>query len=300
MEDERENHNQPLLASVIRAEVCHPKSTRSRKGASARTFSGRGSLEGSYLQAGAAAQHPRPKVLRVPWRTRIAFTLIELLVVIAIIAVLAAILFPVFAQAREKARQASCQSNLKQIGLAFQMYEQDYDNRLPDRRDLKDAVPGGYHPWTTWPPSDPRGAWAAMILDPYIRQGKTSGVWSCPSVAGSALGTAIQVRQLTWDGIEARYWLWRYDRPDNPVPLDDFWGKTEEQAVDDLRASGNTTITPRDPQGTADVETVMDPYFPKTVPTVAAELKGRSVHMGGRNRLFLDGHVKWLRDARTE
>ncbi len=59
------------------------------------------------------------------------FTLIELLVVIAIIAILAAILFPVFARAREKARQASCQSNLKQITLGMQMYAQDYDEMLP-------------------------------------------------------------------------------------------------------------------------------------------------------------------------
>jgi prepilin-type N-terminal cleavage/methylation domain-containing protein/prepilin-type processing-associated H-X9-DG protein len=61
---------------------------------------------------------------------RKGFTLIELLVVIAIIAILAAILFPVFARAREKARQASCQSNLKQIGLAVMMYVQDYDERF--------------------------------------------------------------------------------------------------------------------------------------------------------------------------
>ncbi|NLO06588.1 MAG: prepilin-type N-terminal cleavage/methylation domain-containing protein [candidate division WS1 bacterium] len=59
------------------------------------------------------------------------FTLIELLVVIAIIAILAAILFPVFARAREKARQTSCLSNMKQMGLAFQMYGQDYDERAP-------------------------------------------------------------------------------------------------------------------------------------------------------------------------
>lgn len=64
-------------------------------------------------------------------RTHKAFTLIELLVVIAIIAILAAILFPVFAQAREKARQASCQSNLKQLGLATLMYVQDYDETYP-------------------------------------------------------------------------------------------------------------------------------------------------------------------------
>jgi len=70
-------------------------------------------------------------------KNRRGFTLIELLVVIAIIAILAAILFPVFAQAREKARQASCLSNLKQIGLAFKMYVQDYDERWP----LNDQLP---------------------------------------------------------------------------------------------------------------------------------------------------------------
>jgi prepilin-type N-terminal cleavage/methylation domain-containing protein/prepilin-type processing-associated H-X9-DG protein len=235
----------------------------------------------------------------VNYHSRNAFTLIELLVVIAIISLLAAILFPVFTQAREKARQTACTSGLRQIGTALALYTEDFDGVLPDRRDLKTSLPGGYKPWTSWPTSDPRGGWAALVLDPYLR---SNGVWSCPSVAGSPMGEAVQVRQATNAGVDApvtRYWLWRFDRTDDPVPLDNFWGKTEQQATDDLRASGNTTITPRDPQGPADVELAVDPYFPGTIPSVAPELKGRAVHMGGRNRLFLDGHVKWLRDVRT-
>jgi prepilin-type N-terminal cleavage/methylation domain-containing protein/prepilin-type processing-associated H-X9-DG protein len=231
-----------------------------------------------------------------------AFTLIELLVVIAVIALLAAILFPVFAQAREKARQTTCLSNLKQIGLAMRMYETDYDERLPDRRDLKTALAGGYRPWAPeWPASDPRGGWAMVIFDPYI---KNMSLWSCPSVEGAMAGVP-QVEQSPAQEADAasayrsRYWLWRFDRPDDPIPLDDFWGKTDEQATADLIASGNKTINPIKPSGPAEVEMVMDPYFPRTIPTVPDDLKGRSVHMGGRNRLFLDGHAKWLRDVRT-
>ena len=79
-------------------------------------------------------------------RKRNAFTLIELLVVIAIIAILAAILFPVFAQAREKARAISCLSNMKQLGLAFMGYVQDYDETYPPT-DYDDPVQGR----VTWP-----------------------------------------------------------------------------------------------------------------------------------------------------
>src|SRR4051794_23044778 len=78
--------------------------------------------------------------------SRRAFTLIELLVVIAIIAILAAILFPVFAQAREKARQATCQSNLKQIGTAFSLYLQDYDETFPNTG-VGDLWQGRYWRW---------------------------------------------------------------------------------------------------------------------------------------------------------
>src|SRR6476469_4771747 len=79
------------------------------------------------------------------------FTLIELLVVIAIIALLAAILFPVFAQAREKARRTSCLANVKQISAAFQMYLQDYDERFPSsvtERDANDTARFGTVPDT--------------------------------------------------------------------------------------------------------------------------------------------------------
>src|SRR3712207_5626414 len=92
---------------------------------------------------------------------RVGFTLIELLVVIAIIAILAAILFPVFAKARENARRASCQSNLKQIGLGFAQYVQDYDGVYP-----KDE--GG---------NNANFAWAA-VLQPYL---KSTQIYNCPS-----------------------------------------------------------------------------------------------------------------------
>jgi prepilin-type N-terminal cleavage/methylation domain-containing protein/prepilin-type processing-associated H-X9-DG protein len=95
---------------------------------------------------------------------RRGFTLIELLVVIAIIAILAAILFPVFARAREKARQASCLSNIKQMSLGMLMYVQDYDEMFPDEAWGSSSV----DPWIFWPHQ----------IQPYVKNWQMFG---CPS-----------------------------------------------------------------------------------------------------------------------
>src|ERR1035438_1129154 len=105
---------------------------------------------------------------------RRAFTLIELLVVIAIIAILAAILFPVFAKAREKARQSSCQSNLKQIGLSFAQYISDYDAHYPN------ANTGNTGQATAETSSSWQG-WVSNVLAPYI---KNTQIFLCPSDTG--------------------------------------------------------------------------------------------------------------------
>ncbi|MFO7945663.1 MAG: DUF1559 domain-containing protein, partial [Armatimonadota bacterium] len=99
---------------------------------------------------------------------RKGFTLIELLVVIAIIAILAAILFPVFARAREKAREASCLSNVKQITLGLKMYVDDHNGWYPLAYYYGSDLSGGGMSW-------------AMAVNPYVKQKMESGIWWCPS-----------------------------------------------------------------------------------------------------------------------
>src|SRR5919205_3400091 len=114
----------------------------------------------------------RPRGPALPPGASRAFTLIELLVVIAIIAILAAILFPVFAQAREKARQTACLSNTKQLGLGIMQYVQDYDGYYPYVRVL----------------STPNSNWGNAIY-PYV---KSTQVFVCPSnstVKGLSMGS---------------------------------------------------------------------------------------------------------------
>jgi len=222
------------------------------------------------------------------------FTLVEALAVTAILALLGAVLAPVLSAARERARHSACTSALRQVGQAMSLYVGDWDSLLPDRRDLKGTLPGGYRPWSGWPPSDPRAGWSAVVLEPYMR---APALWSCPSVESTSLGHAIAVAQ-PWPGGVARYWMWRFDRRDEPVPLDNLWGKTEEQAVADLRAANNPVVG--SPDSPSDVELATDPYFPRDRFADSPDVRGRSAHFGGRNRLFLDGHVRHLRDGRTQ
>src|SRR5579883_1725894 len=119
------------------------------------------------------------------------FTLIELLVVIAIIAILAAILFPVFAKAREAARKTSCESNLKQVGTAFRMYAQDFDETLPNNN--FDSANNA----ATCVDETYRTAYRGTVcnaLQPYV---KNTALFTCPSDTQKALNTADNVCPTT-------------------------------------------------------------------------------------------------------
>ena len=143
---------------------------------------------------------------------RNGFTLIELLVVIAIIAILAAILFPVFAAAREKARQSSCLSNVKQLGLGFLQYTQDYDETVPNGGN--DYFQGN--------------GWAGQIY-PYV---KSLGVFVCPSDTtlnpvssyGYNLNTVVGVADGTGQGIPTGQILSRFTSPGMTVLLFEVQG----------------------------------------------------------------------------
>jgi len=234
---------------------------------------------------------------KLTFRSRPGFTLIELLVVIAIIAILAALLLPALTRAKQKGQQTACLSNLKQIGLAFILDLNDNADRFPDRRDLKTSLPGGYRPWTSWPPTDPRAGWAATN---YLAQCPNVNVWSCPAAINSTVGNVIQSVQPTSNDTNApacHYWGWRFDRLDNPDFIENFWAKTESQAVSDLESTNDPLLGPI--SGAVDVELAVDPYYPNTTPTVDPALKGWTIHAGGRCRVFLDGHSQFIKDART-
>ncbi len=220
---------------------------------------------------------------------RRGFTLIELLVVIAIIAILAAILFPVFARAREKARQSSCQSNVKQLTLGLLQYMQDYDSRIPIGSWVAPSAGGGIDAtcghtstgcgrnhdtstgaWARNPWQTVTGLWLHMRLDPYI---KNYQVWMCPSLGAAPPVTAASqevayISSLTWG---------------TTVPRVSLQGVAESELL----------MTPAEVPFFADVLTYKDTSGAcRLITQVASPLA--SNHNDQVNVGFLDGHVKSL------
>lgn len=134
----------------------------------------------------------QPQAITHYSNSKSAFTLVELLVVIAIIGILAAILFPAFARVRESGRRASCQSNLKQIGLGLIQYSQDWDEIL-----VSDWYSASGSPNETQPPSTPNPEYKWMdAAYPYI---KNEQVFTCPSASGNAAKPWTYYKNLTAD-----------------------------------------------------------------------------------------------------
>jgi prepilin-type N-terminal cleavage/methylation domain-containing protein/prepilin-type processing-associated H-X9-DG protein len=210
-----------------------------------------------------------------------AFTLIELLVVIAIIAILASILFPVFARARENARRSSCQSNLKQIGLAVMQYSGDYDEKLPPTSFLKDWTPTYAEPWQS-------------LVQPYV---KSVQLFKCPSNASTRSinyvpsgQPAIAVSYLcNGGGNVGNEGQWGGKTP-MPVVMPTGDGSYYRNAATGLSeiASPSQLILVGEGADRA------DPWFYPQF----SDMKMQN-HLGTANFLFADGHVKSMRPVAT-
>lgn len=225
-----------------------------------------------------------------------AFTLIELLVVIAIISVLAAILFPVFARARENARRTSCQSNLKQIGLGIFMYNQDYDEKLPPVAILGEANKA------LATPTNPIG-WADAI-QPYI---KSTQLYQCPSEPNSA---GIGAEGSPFEGVispavngyvdyminsvAAGESVARLEYPSQTVLLVEAGGPSSKPS---FNSNGQRTHTWAD-RGTTGCTATDSPALADLSGTDGANVAGANRrHLDGANLVFGDGHVKWVKGS---
>lgn len=219
-------------------------------------------------------------------RRRSAFTLIELLVVIAIISILAAILFPVFARARESARRASCMSNLKQTGLGFMMYTQDYDEMMPPAI-TKNNPPPPFGSYVNTP--DDRWYWG-QITYPYT---KSAQLYYCPSSPNDAPDNSAKFRRQNY-GVNVQL-----VPKTTPVSLASIESPAQKYLVMD---SGEYLMESPN-QAVASPNSTSYYYLPgmgdgggTCGSGVPAECKsGR--HFEGVNVAFADGHVKWLKSS---
>jgi len=240
------------------------------------------------------------------------FTLIELLVVIAIIAILAAILFPVFAKAREKARQTSCLSNFKQQNLAFMMYASDWDEYLPFCKHEFPAPDGTGSEWAGDPPEAHgwAGYWYPLAVMPYV---KNEQIWSCPSMKGPGLEKG-QPEGLWGDAgaISGGFYYFPLHQTCNYYAL----GATKYLGYDGghklaefdcpaqtiIAFDNNRWVAPN-PFGWGGYWEYMyywmcgdtyAGYFPQTFDEWLA------VHNMGVNASWCDGHAKWMRVVESE
>lgn len=238
--------------------------------------------------------------LRKQTRLRFGFTLIELLVVIAIIAILAAILFPVFAQAREKARQAACLSNSKQIGTALMMYNQDYDSTYPVPLSTGWATPGGFYAALVASEGGYR-RYIPELLDSYI---KNKQVWVCPSSSFDPNVTTSDTYPV-WliaknSGVTlANYFQSTYGQNmdfhpgDNVYTRGGIFGRPESE----LTAPSETIAYTDSWYYASSSTTRITTGFTGNPTAFAAAVTqaGALRHNGGNNVTFADGHAKWMK-----
>jgi prepilin-type N-terminal cleavage/methylation domain-containing protein/prepilin-type processing-associated H-X9-DG protein len=211
------------------------------------------------------------------------FTLIELLVVIAIIAILAAILFPVFARARENARRASCLSNLKQIGLGMAQYTQDYDEHYPV-----------YFPGNGISGARPYG-WADAI-SPYV---KSDQIFQCPS--DPARPGANNPENSGYSDYAYNFWIggWRTvsltPTRQSGLSLSIFTQASLTVLLTDAAPQNATNYTVGgNPESVNAPGELFNP-----VDTGRAYLPGAIRHLDGANMAFADGHAKWYKGDPT-